>query len=74
MTGLTLPDGRVVDASPLAFEPMTEPWCELLLEDGTRLRVKLVVTGVYRLEGEVDEEGSPVYATRSQNLQTVISG
>ena len=62
--------GRIVDALRLEFKPVAEPWCEFDCEDGTRVRVRLLVSEIYRLEGQTTPEGDPVYFVKSQNLMT----
>lgn len=52
----------------------SEPWSTLLLADGTRLRVKLVVTEVWRLLDEVNAAGEPVYVIHSTNVMNVQAG
>ena len=49
------------------FEAVKEEWNEYLLDDGTRLRVKLVVTKILRTN-QIDPEGNPVYVITSQNV------
>ena len=51
---------------PVNFEAVKEEWNEYLLDDGTRLRVKLVVTKILRTN-QIDPEGNPVYIITSQN-------
>jgi len=56
------PTGKTVP-----FEATKEEWNEYLLDDGTRLRVKLVVTKILRTN-QIDPEGNPVYVITSQNV------
>ncbi len=64
------PNGPV-DADELGFRPLNEPWTEYLLDDGTVVRLKLVVTAAYRLEDQYDTEGNPVYVLTSTNVLKV---
>lgn len=48
-----------------------EPWSELLLEDGTRLRHRYTV-GSVRRTNQFDAEMNPIYELRSTLLQTVV--
>lgn len=62
------PDGGMVDATVLTFRTATEDWNEYLLEDGTVLKLKAVMTEVLRLDGRYDPQGNPAYIAQSQNV------
>lgn len=62
--------GREVEAEVIDANQSTERWSEYLLDDGTILRVKPVVTNIYRVEGAHNAQGDPVY---SVNFTTVVS-
>jgi hypothetical protein len=55
----------------MPFQTGGEHWNEYLLDDGTVLRMKLVVTEVVRLEGMYDLKGDPSYAVQSTNVTAV---
>ncbi len=65
------PDGKPYDGIYVPVRESHEVWNEYLLEDGTVLRMKLVVTEVYRIEGMYDSDGNPVYQVKSSNVVTV---
>ena len=65
------PGGKPLDVTEVGFRATGEYWNEYLLDDGTVARVKLVVTNVYRLDGEVDPKGQPVYAIESSNVVAI---
>jgi hypothetical protein len=50
-------DLKVVQAS--------EPWSEYTLEDGTLIRAKIVLVGIGRVVGELDEAGNQRYAMKA---------
>lgn len=58
--------GTVVQALEAA-----ESWNTYRLEDGTALKVKLIITDIVRLPTEFDEEGNPVYVVKSQKVFAV---
>ena len=60
--------GQPVEAEVIEVGQSTERWNEYLLEDGTVLKAKLVVTNVYRVDGQFDAEGNPVYVVHSTNV------
>ena len=44
------------------------------MEDGAIIRIKPMVVGVIRVEGQWDQEGNPVYALKGgPNLMSVVS-
>lgn len=65
------PNGQMADASEVGFRGSGEYWNEYLLDDGTVVRIKLVVTNVYRLDGQRDPEGQPLYVVKSNNIMVV---
>lgn len=65
------PDGAFHDATEVGFRPSGEHWNEYLLDDGTVVRIKLVVTGVVRVDGMRDQKGQPVYLIESTNVTAI---
>ncbi len=63
--------GRETDAVDVDFQIRKEDWNEYLLMDGSIVKMKLVVSGILRVQGEYDNEGNPVYIVRSQNVMAV---
>lgn len=68
---IQLPNGDWVNATPIQINQSNEQWNTYLLEDGSVLKVKLVVTKVSRLDGSYDVEGNPVYIFQSTNVTSV---
>lgn len=68
---IRLPDGREVDATPTEINQASEQWNNYLLEDGSTLKVKLVITKVSRIDNEYDAERNPVYLFQSTNVVSV---
>ena len=64
-------NGQQVDAELVEVTQAGERWNEYLVEDGTILKVKLVLTNVYRIEGQYDAEGNPLYVLQSTNVTSV---
>ncbi len=62
---------REVDAELIEASQSNERWNEYLLEDGTVLKIKLVVKKVLRTRELYDPSGNPVYAVESENVITV---
>ena len=64
---------REVEAVEVDFEADSEPWSTYKLSDGTTLKLRTTVTGVFRLDGEHDQMGNPVYNVSHTTLIRVIN-
>lgn len=51
----------------VTFVPYREDWNIYSLPEGRRMKIKLVVSSVFRLKGQYDELGYPVYLVSSTN-------
>ena len=60
-----------LDAVELGFRSSGENWNEYLADDGSVIRLKLVVTEVLRVDGQYDEQGNPSYLIKSTNVLAV---
>lgn len=58
--------------SDIPFESLNESWSEYTLSDGSVIRIRTVVTGVIRVQGEYDDQGRPLYLVQSQNIMSVV--
>ena len=65
--------GREADAVPMEVNQSSEKWNEYLLEDGTVLKMKLILKKILRVENEFDAEGNPVYVMQTTNVTAVTS-
>ena len=65
------PDGNPIRVTEVGFRATGEHWNEYLLDDGTVARVKLVVVNVYRVDGQTDPKGQPVYLIESNNVLSI---
>ncbi|HYY30321.1 MAG TPA: hypothetical protein VE860_20425 [Chthoniobacterales bacterium] len=50
----------------------SEPWGDVTLSDGAKLRVKTVILSVARVDSHKDPEGNPVYFIKSQPVIAMI--
>jgi len=50
-----------------------EKWNTYLLQDGTRLKMKAVVSDVLRLEGQYAPNGDPLYTVNTQVVVNTVS-
>ena len=65
--------GREVEAAPVEVNQTSEKWNEYLLEDGTVLKMKLILKKIMRVENEFDAEGNPVYVIQTTNVTAVTA-
>ncbi|MFC7230693.1 hypothetical protein ACFQMM_03490 [Saliphagus sp. GCM10025308] len=65
---IELPDGEVAEFEDVDFDTVSEEWNEYELEDGTSLKVKLVLQKVMRAEDKYTPAGEPIYQISSQNV------
>ncbi len=70
---LKLPDGREVEALSIPFQTGGEHWNEYLLDDGSVVRIKPVMTEILRVEGEYDPMGNPAYIVSATQVVSVSS-
>lgn len=66
-----LPDGTEDFFTEIGFRDHAENWNTYLLDDGTVMRMKLVVNKVYKAETLTHPNGDPVYWAESQNMLVV---
>lgn len=67
---IQLATGETVEGERLPFESVKEPWTECRLEDGTIIKLKLVVSDVMRLDQD-NVGGEPQYVVKSSNVMSV---
>ena len=68
---MTLPADALNDSIDLDFTEIEEHWNVYQLSDGTKLKVKLVIRGVKRLN-QFEPDGTPVYLINSMNVVRAI--
>jgi len=61
---MSRPDGTQGEGIEVQVVESTERWSEFTLEDGTKLRFKMVIAAFIRATNEFDVEGNPIYAIR----------
>ena len=67
------PHGPDKEAELIEVQQSTETWSQHLLADGSVIRLKPVVTEIWRVLGEYDADGNPAYIVRSKNVISVTS-
>lgn len=61
-----LPDGS--QGEPFDFEPINEPWGEIALSDGTKVRIRVITKKVWKLHDRFDDKGNPIVAVETELL------
>lgn len=64
--------GKDVPVTEVPITTRKELPAEYELEDGTFLRIAAPVTTVFRIDGEFDAEGNPLYFVRNGVAVTVV--
>jgi hypothetical protein len=64
-------NGPEKDAQLIEIQQADEHWNQYLLSDQTVVKMKLIATEVWRVDGEWDPEGNPIYLIKSSNVVTV---
>jgi len=65
--------GGEIEGTRVAVTGQQEYWNTYLLEDGSKIRLKVVVKDILRIDGEYDPEGNPLYVLKSQQVLDVDS-
>lgn len=63
---------EIENADSLEWKEIREVWNEYTLEDGSTLKIRLVLTGVKRLKRH-NPDGTPIYIINSQNVVRAIN-
>ena len=73
MVIITLPDGKKVEGKLSTVVNSKENWNEYELEDGIVIRLKSVVTEIYRLSDNDPSTGKPNFLVKSNNAMAVLT-
>ncbi len=65
------PGGPEVTGTVMQFQAVLENFNEYLVQDGSVINIKLVVTEILKLDDAYDEQGQPVYLINSQNVTAI---
>lgn len=68
---ISIGDEDLMLAENVDFDESQEHWNVYKLKDGSTLKVKLVVSGIKRLQKH-NTDGSPIYVIQSQNVVRVV--
>lgn len=68
-----VPGGPAVEGEVVDIKKADEQWSTYELDDGSKIKVRMVIAEVTRLIGLYDNEGNPVYSTRGSPIQMVTA-
>lgn len=73
MTIVTGPDGKQLETTPVEVTESNERWSEYTLADGTKLKIKPVLTSIEYVAGQFDALGNPVYMVQAQPVIAITA-
>ena len=65
--------GKAVEAEKMSFQPIDENWSLYRLGDGTVVKLRLIVSEIFKLPGADPLTGMPQYLVKSSNVIAVES-
>jgi len=68
---LAIPADALAESTDIDFKELEEHWNEYQLSDGTKLKVKLILRGVKRLN-QYEPDGTPIYVINSLNVVRAV--
>jgi hypothetical protein len=63
--------GQTVEAESMTYRPLNEPWSSYQLDDGSIIKLRLVLSDVFKLPSPDPLTGLPQYIIRSSNVMSV---
>jgi hypothetical protein len=63
--------GQTVEAESMNYKSIDEPWSSIRLDDGSIIKLKLVISDVFKLPTPDQLTGLPQYIVRSSNVMSV---
>lgn len=64
-------EGKISEGLDMDFKTIKEEWNEYQTNDGTIIRMKVVVTNIVKLTEKYDKEGNPIYLVKSSNVLSI---
>jgi hypothetical protein len=68
---LVIPADALAESTDIDFKELEEHWNVYQLSDGTKLKVKLILRGVKRLN-QYEPDGTPIYVINSINVVRAV--
>jgi len=64
-------EGKIAEGIEMDYKSVKEDWNEYQTNDGTIIRLKVVVTNIAKLADKYDKDGNPVYVIKSSNVVSI---
>jgi hypothetical protein len=64
--------GHPVEAESMSYKPLEEPWSSYRLDDGNIVKIKLVVSDVFKLPTPDPLTGLPQYIGRLEKYRPMV--
>lgn len=68
---MAIPADALAESTDIDFKELEEHWNVYQLSDGTKLKVKLILRGVKRLN-QYEPDGTPIYVINSINVVRAV--
>ena len=68
---MAIPADALAESTDIDFKELEEHWNVYQLSDGTKLKVKLILRGVKRLN-QYEPDGTPIYMINSINVVRAV--
>jgi len=68
---LAIPADALAESTDIDFKELEEHWNVYQLSDGTKLKVKMILRGVKRLN-QYEPDGTPIYVINSLNVVRAV--
>jgi len=70
--GEVIVEGKSYTLEPVEIESGQQPWCEIYLADGHKLRIQVNIANVWCVKGAPSNDGTPIYQIASAlNVQAL---
>ena len=63
--------GKVVEVEKMEFKPIEENWNLYRLEDGSLVKLRMIVSEIFKLPGSDPVTGIPQFLAKSSNVMAV---
>ena len=66
--------GQLKDCILVDTVEAKEPWSEYHLSDGSIIKMRSILVEIWRVKGEFDNEGNPVYVLKAGDVLNITPG
>lgn len=66
------PDGQLADATLIDIKEVIERFSDVMLDDGTHIRVRMIIREVLRYDTLWADDGEPMYSVQNAAIPMVV--